>query len=511
MFRETIAVLLFAIAGVAQTVEGTATNALTNQPVAGVKVAIEARGKTIGEAMTDGQGAFRVEGLTPGEYTASFRKSGFQTPGRDDASHRPFRLTAAGPVRLEVRLTPMGKIAGRVVDAAGAPVAGVTVQVLGGRLGFDETTDQQGKFSSEEVPPGNYVVWAQPPKSFKPPTAGSGERMAWAATFYPGVADASAASRVQVRAGMEVGDLEVRLQAVPVHRLHGVVVDDHGAPVPKIQVTLGSNLGIFTKAEDRETHTISADDGSFEFPDVSDGIWRLSAELEAGGAKLRAFTAETMAAHDLDHIQLRLSPPFTVHGNLIREVPAGAQRKSAPVIVLLTPEGGGSVYHQGNVAADGSFTIEGVHPGRYVLRPISPGPPFYLASLRLGERELPFQAPIDLTSGAIPFTIVYKSDGGGVRGTVENCGTAGVIFYPQDPALQFPEFERRATCAENGRYEIANMRPGDYYGFAFDQAPGLDAMFLGFTLDQGLINQAVRVTIRSGEFTTADMRVTVRP
>jgi hypothetical protein len=36
-------------------------------------------------------------------------------------------------------------------------------------------------------------------------------------------------------------------------------------------------------------------------------------------------------------------------------------------------------------------------------------------------------------------------------------------------------------------------------------------MFLGFTLDQGLINQAVRVTIRSGEFTTADMRVTVRP
>ena len=54
------------------------------------------------------------------------------------------------------------------------------------------------------------------------------------------------------------------------------------------------------------------------------------------------------------------------------------------------------------------------------------------------------------------------------------------------------------------------MRPGEYYGFAFDRAPGLEEMFFGFELDQGLVNQAIRVTVRAGEFTVGDLRVTRR-
>jgi hypothetical protein len=495
----------------AQTIEGTVTDSVTNQPLPGVKVAIDARGKAAGDALTDAQGAFRIEGLTPGEYTANFTRRGFQPPARDDASRRPFRLSTGNPVRLEARMTPLGKIGGRVLDATGAPVADANVQLFGGSLGYEETTDKQGKFSSDQVAPGSYVIWVHPPKNLKPPPARGGDRLAWAATFYPDGTDVTSAGKVQVRAGSEVWDLEVRLQPVPVHRLRGVVLDERGVPAPKVPVTLESNLALFGKPEDRETHAVSAEDGSFEFADASDGVWRLSAEADSSGTKLRAFTAETMAGHDLDRIQLRLSPPFAIHGSIVREAAAGVQIRKTPLLVLLTPEGGGSDFHQGRPDEEGLFAIAGIHPGRYVVRPIPPGPPFYLASMRLGDRELPLLEPIDLTSGALPLTIFYKSDGGGVRGTVENCGSATVIFFPQDPALQIPELERRATCGERGQFEIGAMRPGEYYGFAFDHAPGLDQMFFGFTLDRGLINQAARVTIRPGEFTTADLRVIPRP
>jgi hypothetical protein len=400
----------------------------------------------------------------------------------------------------------MAKVSGIVLDAAGAPVAGAIVQLLGGRIGYDRTTDRQGRFSFDEVSPGGYRLWTQPPKALKAPPPKSGERMAWVSTFFPGVAEANAASRLVVRAGSELTDQEIRLQIAPVHRIRGVVLDAGGVPTPHVRVTLGSNQGISLKDEDRETYAMAGDDGSFEFADVNDGIWRLSAETEKDG-KLRAFAAETMAGHDIDRVQLRLSPPFTIHGSVVREAPAGAQIRKAPMLVMLTPEGGGSVFHQGAPDDEGRFQIDGVYPGRYGVRPISPGAPYYLASITLGELEIPFLQPVDLMSGALPLQIVYRSNGGGVRGTVEDCGSATVILYPQDPALQVPEFTRRATCGDRGRFEIANVRPGDYYAYAFDRAPGLEEMFFGFELDQGLINQAVRVTIRPGEFTVADLRV----
>src|SRR5437763_1541208 len=67
----------------------------------------------------------------------------------------------------------------------------------------------------------------------------------------------------------------------------------------------------------------------------------------------------------------------------------------------------------------------------------------------------------------------YRTDGGTVRGTVEDCGGATVVLAPQDPNLQYPDFIRRAACQQNGWYEITGLRPGEYYAFAFDSPPGV--------------------------------------
>src|SRR5262245_59381715 len=108
----------------AQKVAGTVTNSITGMPVPGVTVTVAAPGRSGHTAATDAQGAFRFENIPDGQYTANFAMAGFLPPGRQ-ALPKPFRVTSGSdPVRLDMQLTPMPKVSGRVFDTAGRPVAG---------------------------------------------------------------------------------------------------------------------------------------------------------------------------------------------------------------------------------------------------------------------------------------------------------------------------------------------------------------------------------------------------
>src|ERR1035438_1938032 len=72
-------------------------------------------------------------------------------------------------------------------------------------------------------------------------------------------------------------------------------------------------------------------------------------------------------------------------------------------------------------------------------------------------------------------TVVYKTDGGVVRGTAENCASGGVVLVPRDPSLR-RGFSRSGPCDSSDRYEVRAMRPGEYYAVAFaGKGPALAA------------------------------------
>src|SRR5271157_1427491 len=541
MARLFCALMLFCACAVAQTVEGSVINSVTGNGIPAMRVEIRPdAAKTGYSTTTDAQGHFLVEGVQAGTYTASSSSRDYSLSGAPSV----FQVTAGGtPAKLELRMMPLARISGRVVDGTGQGVASAQLELIGaGRL-LEESTDATGKFELRLLP-GGYTLSVVPPTGLKPPNPEPDDDrvMVWTRTFYPGGALPEAASKIVAQPGRVLSDIELKLQAVPAHALRGVLLNPDGTPAPKVAITLSEEAG-------QPAHRAeSQSGGAFEFPAVVDGEWRLAAAVESDGVKLRVMKWIEMAGHELEGVKLRLSPPFTVRGQVVMETPKGTPAPAVPSVSLVPRAGrtgreawmanwmlrpemhfvepipttapGGDATNQmhaeildsflfgGAISArpdaGGNFSLQNVYPGSYRLVPMPPPPlPYYLDAVRVGETGLG-GPEVELSSEVVPVTVVYKTNGGGVRGTVEKCASGPVLLVPQDKARQWLGFLRIARCDSNERYGITGVRPGEYYALAFAGDGPLPE------LDGGLLNQASKVTVRAGEATWVDLRAISR-
>ena len=153
----------------------------------------------------------------------------------------------------------------------------------------------------------------------------------------------------------------------------------------------------------------------------------------------------------------------------------------------------------------GNFVVEGAYPGFYRLAPMlqPPSPPYYLDAVLIGGADLATQE-VEISSDAT-ISVVYRTDGGSVLGKAENCASGGVLLVPVDPARRRPGFSRSGPCDSSGQYEVHAVRPGDYYALAFaGNGPVL-------AVDEALLSQGVKVTVRAGEASLADLKAVTRP
>jgi hypothetical protein len=229
--------------------------------------------------------------------------------------------------------------------------------------------------------------------------------------------------------------------------------------------------------------------------------------------KLRATDWIDVGKHDVDDVKLRLATLVTLRERVV--MPTSKNTAHPRLGRLILSLGGGRTSTVDDLGllgvalaepdADGDFVVHEAYPGVYRIGPLLllPSAPYYLDAVRVGDADLAMQ-DVEISSD-VTITVAYKTDGGSVRGKAENCAAGGVVLVPSDPARRRPVFSRSAGCDSSGNYEVDAMRPGEYYALAFAGNGPVVA------LDDALINQAVKVAIRTGETTSADLRAITKP
>jgi len=472
-------------------------------------------------ATTDAQGRFRIEDVKEGSYSAMYNVRDFQRfPGPPEQIKV---AKGAEPVQLELKLIPAGSISGRVLDGAGKPVPKAIVKLQmqqKGGMSVQISGHDDGEYrTGNMLAPGTWIVSATAPPSLKPPESPADERLGWVETYFPHASDRQLAAPVVLQPGSDLSKLDIKLATAPVYRIRGTVLDERGDAAPKIPVTLG-RAGSNSPWPDEPIKSDA--DNTFEFASVSAGEWIVSTTLEKRGEMLWAAQSLQVNDHDLENIHLKLTPPFSIQGKIVLEAlenqpvpkPPAVKVVNAtvfaatfrpPVLAAMSLPGNG--FYSANPDDQGAFTIQNLYQGMYHIIPELAPPGYYLDSVRLGSADA-LEFGVSILSGAPPLIVTYKLNGGTVRGTVDGCGAGKVMLIPQTSVLRRDGFIRQANCGDKGRFEIVDVRPGEYYGFAV--APDDEAGRPGAQLDQNLMNQSIRVSVRSNESTLSDLHLIAR-
>jgi len=256
---------------------------------------------TAGDAMplfgnVDYEGAYRVEGVGPGDWVVLAVLDSGGPRAMEQVSVEP----GAREVNLDLDLGGGSALTGRVL-LAGQPLSGASVMLsgAGSSLGFG-TTDQRGEFRIEGLEAGTYTLQVRSPGGIT--------------TLH--------------REEMEIdGDRDVTV-LVRTADVRGRVVDGAtGAPLAAAEMHLldaaeenGFGRGHWTAARSDES-------GVFTLSGIPDGSYRLRAEK--GGYAAAESAVEVADGLDVDGVELALQPA----GGLVLEVRSALGPPPARVLV----------------------------------------------------------------------------------------------------------------------------------------------------------------------------------
>ena len=510
-------------------------------------------------ATTADDGTFTFAGLPAGRYSVSAAKSAYVPMSYGArASLRPgtsLMLEAGQRKTVTIRLPRGAVITGVLTDAAGQPMAGLTVVALSNRYSATgerrllpaqaapSTTDENGVYRIFGLPAGEYVIGTWIPQTMNavatvapadvraalaevrsatikdrripstltpkesPPSKAD---VVMAPVYYPGTAAAAQAAPVAVGKGEERSGVDFQVVPIPAATVSGSV-----PTTPRPFVVLTRRDEPLPPSADPRNAAIDQF-GRFAFPAVVPGRYTVSALTVGPGTapnKLEVRWAAsdiTMQGEDVT-VGLSLEPAFAISGRIVFDgsvQPLKAMRLPLPIVSPMRGAPGPHVQVEG----DGRFTISGLVGGTYRLGEI-PGvrsrlATWWLKSITLGGREL-LDAPVDLQREWADAVVTFSDRATELSGRVTSAiaGEQPIVFvivFATDRGAWFPHSRRVAgvrTDAE-GRYKISNLPPGEYFAVVDDNVDPND-WFDPAVLDR-LIPAAIRITLGPNEARTQD-------
>ena len=531
----------------------------TGRPVERALVTVRGIAPAFAEvASTDAEGRFAVSGLPADDVTVTATKTTYLTAyyGGHDLVRGPavpFTLSNGTARDITVRLARGAVIAGTVTGPTGRPQAGVRLSVrqsrvvggtrrlVGGLRGQGSPTDDKGRYRIWGLPPGEYVVGATPDEAAtgvqttsdadvqwamaiangaRTPTPPSAVQVVrFAPVYYPAAIDAAQAAPVAVDAGGERDGVDIALQAIATSGLRGTVVALDGQPAADVLVSLDGAL---------EHETASSDSGGrFEFHDVSPGMHQLSGRgrRSVGGPAADSPWASldvVVNGQDQTGLVLGLRPGMTASGRVSFQGQSAPGASRATIALTVSDNLAGSAMPaQAESAADGTFTIAGLAPGRYQVHAAATIPPttssasgvWLLRSVLFQDQDL-LDGTLDIVPGqdVSGLAVVFSDRQTDLRGTFfDSTGRpiAGydVVVFAADRRFWTPESRRveHVLLGRDGRFDFSNLPPGEYLLAAVTHADADDLADASW-LD-AVAAMAIHTTLAEGEHKVQDIRL----
>ena len=451
------------------------------------------------QATTDNEGHYRLLGLAAAQYqVTALAPSLIPAEGNNNypfyGGAKTVLLSAGESVEdVDLKLVRGAVITGRVTDEEGKPVVEDRVELQpADEKGAPERlmslqsmnyqmfqTDDRGIYRLYGLPAGRYKVsiGTSPNGGF----SSGGARGYFPQTFYPDTNDATKAIVVEVSEGGEAANIDIRLgHRAATFSIAGRVVDsESGQPVPGIRPTYGriskENPGSGAYLSGLPTNS----QGEFRFDGLEPGHYTVYASSRFDGGD---FYSEPIVFDIVDHnvtdIELKAIRGLTLSGFVVPESDSskntlsqlGGLRITASVRTTSNPPTNSSGWAM--VAADGSFRISGMAPGKasLYLYYSAENPNSRRFSLTRIERDgvaVDQRQGFDLPAGeSISNLRVFVSYGTGViRGIVkfENGGLPANTLMTVGLVRQGHQVNDRGALTDTrGHFLITDLAPGDY-------------------------------------------------
>jgi beta-lactamase regulating signal transducer with metallopeptidase domain len=490
-------------------------------------------------AMAGTDGRFIITDVTPGQYTLEAEQRGFfDIPGRQAIAS----VDAGKPADISVPLLAGGTIVGRVKNAAGKFLANVSVTAyqityLNGKIipqaQSSQTTDDRGEYRMFWLPPGDYVVLADPPTyplsnpGIAPaaggprggaPPQGPMSTPQFMRTFYPRSLTTTDAVITAVKSGDQLSGMDITVQKATTYKISG---DIHAASptVPvvaprgrgangdpnapqRIPIYLGleyrdpsvidmrsTNLGGSVPSAGSAVLTTSADGlrATYEVSNVLPGEYYLVPRVtQAVYTGAGVFNINRIAVDivdkDISGLAIELVPSESVNGTLMID---GRAPGKVTVRVALSAVGNPSPTYQGIPARavipnadDGAFTILNIPQTRYHTEMGAGLPPdLYVSDVRLGALSV-FDSGFEVGKEPLsPLQVSLRSGAATVEGVVRDGSNkpvpnATVVVIPPDARRENHELYKTAKSDAAGKFTVRGIAPGNYKLFAFEGLTG---------------------------------------
>lgn len=459
-------------------IEGRVTD-LSGQPLA--KAAVRMAMATAPEGLllppiylsySDAAGVFVFEDMEPDRYQLSAERAGY-------VRYEPPATIDLGPGQtvtgIAIKMTPEALISGRVFDEDGDLFPNAAVLLCRWNFTAGQRKQQcstyansgpDGSFVIGNLTAGRYYLAAQDwdsrhfnSVSQRELPGRKGPEENFVTTYYPGVAELSAAAGLDLTTGGQLRGMDFRLRKGRVFRIAGKAQLPPGV-FPTATVTL------IPKDPGSTGERASFGGSAFEFNRILPGSYIVSAAASLSPAQpsLVGRQLVTVGSGNIEDIVLKLAPAPEIPVRLRTE-----ESGTAPPRVLMTLNSiEDSIVNTAQQLPDGAPLFRAVRPSIYRIL-VGADEGIYVKAMRFGDQDVT-RKPLDLTAavGGV-LDVVLSPHAAGVSGMT----TPGLTVTLWDG----PDFVRTVNAGADGRYRFASLPPGEYRLAAWEKIdPGFSEL-----------------------------------